>query len=158
MTLALQAVQAPVVSQAPKGPKLAASGPALWLEVVSNVEALAALEPQWQELADGALEPNAFYEPWMALPALRTLEVKPGDGGVQFLLADLHGLLAGRSGGGAASHRRRPAGGRSGGHRVLAVRVPVRLPSSKGTRAITAMFLSRHAGNSSSSGFWSKML
>lgn len=31
---------------------------------------LAALVPQWEELAQDALEPNPFYEHWMLLPAL----------------------------------------------------------------------------------------
>ena len=38
------------------------------------------------------------------------------------------------------------------------VSVPVRLPSSNGTRAMSAMPCSRQYGNSSSSGDWSKML
>lgn len=33
--------------------------------------ALEALVPEWTELAARAAEPNPFYEPWMALPALR---------------------------------------------------------------------------------------
>src|SRR5947199_6636757 len=43
-------------------------------------------------------------------------------------------------------------------HVLLSVSVPVSEPSSKGTRAMTATSFSRHAGKSSSSGFWSKML
>src|SRR5882724_4844229 len=43
-------------------------------------------------------------------------------------------------------------------HLLEAVSVPVSEPSSNGTRAITATFFSRPAGNNSSSGFWSKML
>jgi hypothetical protein len=41
---------------------------------------------------------------------------------------------------------------------VSAVSVPVRLPSSNSTRAITATLRRWHATNSSSSGAWSKML
>ena len=44
------------------------------------------------------------------------------------------------------------------GQRVCLVSVPVSVPSSNGTRAITPMFSSRQSGNSSSSGAWSKML
>ena len=44
------------------------------------------------------------------------------------------------------------------GNRVCRVIFPPRLPSSSGTRAITPTFNSRHTGNSSSSGLWSKML
>ena len=42
-------------------------------EVVDSTQALGALEPQWQDLADHAVEANPFYEPWMALPALERL-------------------------------------------------------------------------------------
>ncbi len=41
---------------------------------VMVVENLAALEPYvsaWEDLADAAIEPNVFYEPWMLLPAVR---------------------------------------------------------------------------------------
>ncbi|MHB1423508.1 MAG: GNAT family N-acetyltransferase [Gemmataceae bacterium] len=44
--------------------------------VVTVLEDLASLETQraaWQALADDAVEPNVFYEPWMLLPALRHL-------------------------------------------------------------------------------------
>ena len=42
---------------------------------VMVVENLAALEPYvsaWEDLADAAIEPNVFYEPWMLMPAIRT--------------------------------------------------------------------------------------
>ena len=49
----------------------------------------AALASAWQELADHAVEPNPFYEPWMLLPAL---EAWPGP--VQFVLVeDASGLV-----------------------------------------------------------------
>lgn len=41
------------------------------VEVVTDLSRLAALEPAWQDLADAAGEPNAFYEPWALLPAIR---------------------------------------------------------------------------------------
>ena len=44
------------------------------------------------------------------------------------------------------------------GQRLSTLSVPVSVPSSKGTRAMTATFISAQAGNNSSSGFWSKML
>src|SRR5216683_5549706 len=44
------------------------------------------------------------------------------------------------------------------GHLLSSVSEPASEPSSNGTRAITATSFSRHAGNNSSSGFWSKML
>lgn len=46
---------------------------ALVAEGVDSTQALGALEPQWQDLADHAVEANPFYEPWMALPALEQL-------------------------------------------------------------------------------------
>lgn len=46
----------------------------LAVEVVRAPDVLMALEPQWQALADAAVEPNPFYEPWMVLPALRHLD------------------------------------------------------------------------------------
>lgn len=36
---------------------------------VTRREELEALVPDWQDLAHHAIEPNVFYEPWMALPA-----------------------------------------------------------------------------------------
>ena len=41
---------------------------------VMVVENLAAIEPYvsaWEDLADDAIEPNVFYEPWMLMPAIR---------------------------------------------------------------------------------------
>src|SRR5260221_9111805 len=43
----------------------------LQAEVITDWSQLEALEQEWQELASAAAEPNAFYEPWMVLPALR---------------------------------------------------------------------------------------
>jgi len=40
------------------------------VRVIEDVAALAAHVAAWQELADNAIEPNPFYEPWMLLPAL----------------------------------------------------------------------------------------
>ena len=40
-------------------------------EVVTDASRLAALESDWEELADSAAEPNPFYEPWALLPAVR---------------------------------------------------------------------------------------
>jgi CelD/BcsL family acetyltransferase involved in cellulose biosynthesis len=40
------------------------------VEVMTDPSRLAALEPAWQDLADAAAEPNAFYEPWALLPAI----------------------------------------------------------------------------------------
>lgn len=37
---------------------------------LSQIKDLFKMEPDWQLLADRAIEPNVFYEPWMLLPAL----------------------------------------------------------------------------------------
>ena len=46
----------------------------------------------------------------------------------------------------------------AGGNFSSGVIFPPRLPSSRGTRAITPIFISLHTGNNLSSGDWSKML
>jgi CelD/BcsL family acetyltransferase involved in cellulose biosynthesis len=43
----------------------------LSVELAADHERLAALIPQWEELAARAIEPNPMYEHWMLLPALR---------------------------------------------------------------------------------------
>jgi CelD/BcsL family acetyltransferase involved in cellulose biosynthesis len=44
--------------------------PGLEVTVARDAAALAAVVPQWQDLAAGAMEPNPLYEHWMMLPAL----------------------------------------------------------------------------------------
>jgi CelD/BcsL family acetyltransferase involved in cellulose biosynthesis len=62
------------------------------IEVIGDWEKLAAMEPEWQQLADHASEPNAFYEPASLLPALRHF-AQPGR--VEVVVArDDHGLCA----------------------------------------------------------------
>ncbi len=39
--------------------------------VIDDVAELAAYVPAWEELARKAIEPNAFYEPWMLIPAIK---------------------------------------------------------------------------------------
>ena len=46
------------------------SGTGTIVEVLSDAAALAALVPDWEELAAQAVQPNPFYEHWMLLPAL----------------------------------------------------------------------------------------
>lgn len=41
----------------------------LWIEVLTDIEAVAEHCAAWQDLAANAAEPNPFYEPWMFLPA-----------------------------------------------------------------------------------------
>src|SRR5690349_21650750 len=43
-----------------------------WSHSVTNWNTLDALRTAWTDLAASAAEPNAFYEPWMLLPALRS--------------------------------------------------------------------------------------
>lgn len=50
--------------------------------VVRGREALESLVPAWEALAADAVEPNVFYEPWLALPALEAF----GDNDVEFVL------------------------------------------------------------------------
>ena len=47
------------------------------IRVLRTAQELSAIVPAWEDLAGHALEPNAFYEPWMLLPALEHLD----DGG-----------------------------------------------------------------------------
>ena len=43
---------------------------ALKITELRDAAALAALVPEWENLAANALEPNPAYEPWMLFPAL----------------------------------------------------------------------------------------
>ncbi len=45
----------------------------LSLVVVRDVEELDSYVPAWEKLAADAIEPNVFYEPWMLIPAIRSL-------------------------------------------------------------------------------------
>ena len=47
-----------------------------WVEVVESAAALESHRAAWQALAQNALEPNAFYEPWMLLPAIEAFAAK----------------------------------------------------------------------------------
>lgn len=58
---------------------------------VTAPEALAAHAGEWQALAADAIEPNAFYEPWLFLPALRAF----GAGGLRVALVRAHGADGG---------------------------------------------------------------
>ena len=44
------------------------------VEVLEGAQALRALVPEWEALAEEAVEPNPFYEHWMLLPALEAYE------------------------------------------------------------------------------------
>src|SRR5712671_6111977 len=47
--------------------------PALKVVVVEKEGELRDHVAAWQDLADHAMESNAFYEPWMLMPAVKTL-------------------------------------------------------------------------------------
>ncbi|MBX9681266.1 MAG: GNAT family N-acetyltransferase [Gemmataceae bacterium] len=57
----------------PPAPAAAPTGPSIVLETIQSAGAAQIVSDAWQTLASEALEPNAFYEPWMLLPAWRTM-------------------------------------------------------------------------------------
>lgn len=59
----------------------------LSLVVLRSFEELMPHVAAWEDLARSAADPNVFYEPWMFLPALRTL----GEGGEFHIVAVLRG-------------------------------------------------------------------
>lgn len=65
-------LQAPAAEDA-----VAAARRRLVVERVTELEALLPHLGAWQALCERALEPNPFYAPWMALPALRHLGERP---------------------------------------------------------------------------------
>jgi hypothetical protein len=48
-----------------------AHGTRMSVVVIDDLTALEKYVPAWEDLATAAIEPNVFYEPWMALPAIR---------------------------------------------------------------------------------------
>lgn len=52
------------------------SWPRLRVVCITQLHDLLALEAAWQALAERAVEPNVFYEPWMMLPALLSFHSK----------------------------------------------------------------------------------
>jgi hypothetical protein len=88
--LAPQDIDMPIVSSlapltnpptdvAPTGAAVVNSGPLTAPQVVllEDCHALRGHEGAWQALADQALEPNSFVEPWMFLPALENERPAP---------------------------------------------------------------------------------
>jgi CelD/BcsL family acetyltransferase involved in cellulose biosynthesis len=65
---------------------------ALKIVELRDAASLAALVPQWEDLAAHALEPNPVYEPWMLLPAL---EAFAGGEELRFILVYYGGELSG---------------------------------------------------------------
>src|SRR5499426_730247 len=48
-----------------------AHGVRMSVVVINDLTALEKYVPAWEDLAANAIEPNAFYEPWMMMPAIR---------------------------------------------------------------------------------------
>jgi hypothetical protein len=48
-----------------------ADGAGVSVVVINDLTALEKYVPAWEDLAANAIEPNAFYEPWMMMPAIR---------------------------------------------------------------------------------------
>ena len=46
-------------------------GAGMSVVVINDLTALEKYVPAWEDLAANAIEPNAFYEPWMMMPAIR---------------------------------------------------------------------------------------
>lgn len=65
---------APARSRLPVETLRAIDEASLTVRTVTSLDELRAMEGAWQDLADNAVEPNPFYEPWMALSALEHLE------------------------------------------------------------------------------------
>lgn len=57
----------------PLAPLPASGGEKMAVVVLEDIEELARYSGQWEALAERAIEPNPFYEPWMLMPALRSL-------------------------------------------------------------------------------------
>jgi hypothetical protein len=55
----------------PSARDVTADGAVVSVVVISDLTALEKYVPAWEDLAANAIEPNAFYEPWMMMPAIR---------------------------------------------------------------------------------------
>jgi hypothetical protein len=60
----------PVASR-PSVRDVIADGAGVSVVVINDLTALEKYVPAWEDLAANAIEPNAFYEPWMMMPAIR---------------------------------------------------------------------------------------
>jgi hypothetical protein len=67
----------------PSGGEVTADGAKMSVVVVNDLTDLEKYLAAWEDLADAAIEPNVFYEPWMLMPALRAYGV---DGRSMFAL------------------------------------------------------------------------
>jgi Acetyltransferase (GNAT) domain len=55
----------------PSARDVIADGAEMSVVVINDLTALEKYVPAWEDLAANAIEPNAFYEPWMLMPAIR---------------------------------------------------------------------------------------
>jgi hypothetical protein len=55
----------------PSARNVTADGAGVSVVVINDLTALEKYVPAWEDLAANAIEPNAFYEPWMMMPAIR---------------------------------------------------------------------------------------
>src|SRR5215470_6501987 len=55
----------------PSARGVTAHGAGMSVVVINDLTALEKYVPAWEDLAANAIEPNAFYEPWMMMPAIR---------------------------------------------------------------------------------------
>ncbi len=55
----------------PSARDVTADGAGVSVVVINDLTALEKYVPAWEDLAANAIEPNAFYEPWMLMPAIR---------------------------------------------------------------------------------------
>jgi hypothetical protein len=55
----------------PSARDVTADGAGMSVVVISDLTALEKYVPAWEDLAANAIEPNAYYEPWMMMPAIR---------------------------------------------------------------------------------------
>jgi hypothetical protein len=57
----------------PAAGDVTACGARMSVVVIDDFTVLEKYVPAWEDLAANAIEPNAFYEPWMMMPAIRTM-------------------------------------------------------------------------------------
>src|SRR5262245_17206110 len=55
----------------PSASDVTAHGTGMSVVVINDLTSLEKYVPAWEDLAANAIEPNAFYEPWMMMPAIR---------------------------------------------------------------------------------------
>src|SRR5687768_13561878 len=59
---------------------VSADGAGLSVVVIDDLAVLEKYVPAWEDLAANAIEPNAFYEPWMMMPAIHAFGASGASG------------------------------------------------------------------------------